>query len=162
MLAHLKDADYRMDYLKEYLESALWDQFSKEGRGLAVKWMEQNGQFLHPNASLQLEIDPDLTAIGMAFDNSEFFDRTIADLRAGGEPAIRARRLLERYVPPGPKDGGAEQWAAWWAENKEYAFASDSGDYCWYIDPLAKARKISTSKLRGILRADEGSNFASR
>jgi hypothetical protein len=50
------------------------------------------------------------------FDRPEFFDRTIADLRLGGTAAERARRLLDRYAPVGPKKGSAAQWAAWWRE----------------------------------------------
>jgi hypothetical protein len=83
-------------------------------------------------------------------------------LRGSAAEAERARRLLERYVPRGPKGGNADQWAAWWQDNRPYLFASDSGDYCWYIDPLAKKRGIPTANLRGIKRADDGVLAATR
>lgn len=89
----------------------------------------------------------------MSFDKPEFFDSALVELRAGGTAANRARRLLDRYVPSGPKSGSADQWDAWWRENQAYALASDSGDYCWYIDPLKK-RGVPSDKLRGPMRAD--------
>lgn len=90
----------------------------------------------------------------MPFDDPTFLDKTITDLKAGGPNAERARRLLARYVPCGPVKGTAEAWVAWWKESKPYAFASDSGDFCWYIDPLAKGRGMASAVLRGPARAD--------
>ncbi len=74
--------------------------------------------------------------------------------RAGGAGTERAKRLLERYAPPGPKGANPDQWGNWWQANKPYAFASDSSDYCWYIDPLAKKRSTPVTDLRGPRRAD--------
>jgi hypothetical protein len=93
-------------------------------------------------------------ASGVPFDKPEFFERTLHDLRAGGTDAQRAKRLLERYAPSGPKAADPEQWSNWWQANKPYAFASDSSDYCWYIDSLAKKRGTPTTDLRGPKRAD--------
>jgi hypothetical protein len=146
----------------------LWTKLSPLGREKIVEWFEQNELFLHPEDShrvvplgqssmkklIQLEIDEDLVALGVSFDNPEFLDKTVAGLSAGGTAAVRARRLLDRYVPAGPNSGVADQWTAWWRENRPYAFASDLGDYCWYIDPLAKKRGVPTSELRGPKRAD--------
>jgi hypothetical protein len=93
--------------------------------------------------------------LGISFDDGQFFNRTFAGLTVGAEPGARARRLLERYVPTGPKSGQAAEWNSWWKENRAYLFASDAGDYRWYIDPLAKKRGVPSSELRGPKRADQ-------
>jgi hypothetical protein len=118
-------------------------------------WAEKKAQFLHPNGDQKLEIDEDLAAFGVPFDQPEFFDKTIAALRSDDVAQVeRARRLLGRYVSIGPPNAGADEWAAWWTANRPYLFASDSSDYCWYIDPLAKKRSIPSRDLRGTERAD--------
>lgn len=114
----------------------------------------QERQFLHPDENQKLVIDEDLKAIGRPFDQPQFFEKTIAALKGSAVEAERARRLLERYVPCGPKGGGVDQWTSWWQGNRPYLFASDAGDYCWYIDPLARKRGIPTAELRGSKRAD--------
>ena len=111
-------------------------------------------RFLHPDQNQKLVIDEDLKALSVAFDQPEFFDKAIAALKGTPAEAERAARLLQRYVPCGPKQGGTEQWSEWWRANLPFLFASDSGDYRWYIDPLAKKRGIPTVELRGIKRAD--------
>jgi len=150
----LRNPDYKMEWVKEMITPELWTKVSPLGREKMAEWFDQNKAFLYPTTNHQLEIDQDLVALGVSFDKSEFFDKAIAELGATGTAAEGARRLLERYCPAGPMNGTADQWAAWWRENKPYAFASDSGDYCWYIDPLAKKRGVPTESLRGEKRAD--------
>jgi hypothetical protein len=65
--------------------------------------------------------------------------------------------MPNRYVPTGPKLGNADIWVNWWHENQPYVFASDAGEYRWYIDPLAKKRGVPTVEMRGSRRADPGS-----
>jgi hypothetical protein len=158
----LRNPERKTEWVKEFMTPELWTKLSPLGREKMAEWFDQNKAFLHPNTNHQLELDEDLVALGVAFDRPEFFDRALAGLRAGGDTATRARRLLERYVPCGPRGGSADQWDAWWGENQSYAFASDSGDYCWYIDPLAKKRGIPTDKLRGPMRADAMKTTAGR
>jgi hypothetical protein len=122
--------------------------------------VEQNGKFLHPDANQQLELDTDLEAFGLAFDQREFLVKAIGALRETGPAAERAERLLHRYVPCGPAHASPEQWTAWLKETEPYLFASDSGDYCWYIDPLAKTRGVTSNELRGPKRADSISSVA--
>ena len=94
--------------------------------------------------------------VGGKFLQPEFFDKSIADLRSEDSVIVgRAQRLLERYVPIGPGFGDAIAWASWWKENQRFAFASDAGDYRWYIDPLAKKRGVPSSELRGPKRASQ-------
>jgi hypothetical protein len=138
----------------EEIAPELWVFLKSMPREKIIQWDADNVKFLHPNSDQQLEIDPDLLALGTPFDAPAFFDKVVAGLRAGGSEAERSRRLLGRYVPAAPKQGSADDCAAWWRENRPYLFASDSSDYCWYIDPLAKQRKVPTSDLRGPKRAD--------
>ena len=107
-------------------------------------------------------LDQDLVALGVAFDDPEFFTRIIADLRAGGAQAERAQRLLHRYVPCGPSETTADAWAFWWTSERPYLFASDAGDYCWYVDPLAKKRSVPSKDLRGPRRSDSSSAVAAK
>lgn len=150
----LRNPKYQVEWVKEMMTPELWAKVSPLDREKMADWFDQNKAFLHPNTNQQLELDRDLMELGVAFDQPEFFDKTLAGLRAGGDTAKRARQLLDRYVPCGPKGGSAVEWDAWKQENQKYLFASDSGDYGWYIDPLAKKRGISTDKLRGPMRAD--------
>ena len=150
----LRNPDYKVDLIKSVVAPELWTKVSALSREKMAEWFDQNQAFLHPNSDHKFEMDPDLVALGVAFDRPEFFDKTLADLRRGGPAAERAGRLLDRYVSVGPRNGSADQWTAWWRENQAYAFASDGGDYCWYIDPLAKKRRVPTHDLRGSKRAN--------
>jgi hypothetical protein len=150
----LRNPEYQLDWIKQDISSELWSKLMPLGREKMAEWVDHDGQFLHPGANLQLELDEDLVALGVPFDKPDFFERTIHDLRAGGAEAERAKRLLERYAPSGPKGANPDQWANWWQANKPYAFASDSSDYCWYIDTLAKKRSTPVTDLRGPRRAD--------
>ena len=150
----MRNPEYKVEFVKGIIAPALWAKVSSTSREKMIEWFDQNQQFLHPNGEYKLEIDEDLAALGVPFDRPEFFDKTLADLRVGGTVATRAQQLLNRYASIGPKNGTADQWAAWWRENKPYAFASDASDYCWYVDPLAKKRGVPSSELRGAKRAD--------
>jgi hypothetical protein len=158
----LRNPEYKLDWVKDVIAPDLWTKVSSLDREKMAEWFDQNKIFLHPNARQQFEIDEDLQAIKMGFDKPEFFEKTSADLRGDEAAASRARRLLNRYASIGPKDGTPEQWQAWWKENQPYAFASDAGDYCWYIDPLAKSRGIPSNELRGPKRADPTKATAAR
>jgi len=71
------------------------------------------------------------------------------------QPAQSTRRpLASFYAPDGPGGSGSrDEWTVWLSGNRPYLFFSDTGGYRWYADPLAKARKIPTEKLRGSDRA---------
>jgi hypothetical protein len=147
---------YRIDFVKEILAPEVWEDLAKlPDRESMAKRAEEISRFLHPNREQRLAIDEDLAAWNIAFDQPEFFDKAIAGLRSD-DPAAKARaaRLLGRYVPDGAGGDSADAWGAWWKENKPYAFASDGGDYRWYIDPLAKKRGVPASEMRGPRRAD--------
>jgi hypothetical protein len=153
----LRNPEYSIDSCKNMLAPETWKTLSKRpDRETMAKWADENAQFLHPNHDQLLEIDDDLAASGVRFDQPEFFEKVLADLRSEARVLVgRAQRLLERYVPIGPSAGDSNLWASWWQENQRFAFASDAGDYRWYIDPLAKKRGVPISELRGPKRASQ-------
>jgi hypothetical protein len=152
----LRNLDYQSDSVKEILTAAIWDELSQlPNRDDMADWCDRNSKFFHPTPTHKLEIDEDLVALGLPFDAPEFVAKNLSDLRSSNaERAARAVRLLKRYVPIGPSTSDAEAWSKWWQENETFAFASDSSDYRWYVDPLAKQRGVPSKKLRGPLRGD--------
>jgi hypothetical protein len=153
----LRNPEYSMESCKNLLAPEIWKTLSKRpDREMMARWADENARFLHPNHDQLLEIDDDLVALGVQFDQPEFFDKMLADLRSNDSILVgRARRLLGRYVPIGPDGGDPDAWASWWKENQPFAFASDAGDYRWYVDPLAKKRGVPTSVVRGPKRASQ-------
>jgi hypothetical protein len=124
------------------------------------KWYSENRQYLHPSSSPQgkLDLDEDARALSIPIDRPEFFEKCISALE--GSNAASAKTLLSRYAPLARRESAAD-WKKWFAENKEYLFFSDQGDYRWYIDPLAKKRGVPSAQLRGVLRASITSTVAS-
>jgi len=155
---NLRNPQFQVEWFKENFSPELWAKMSPLGREKMAEWADQNSKFLHPNSKQELELDEDLLALGVPFDEEDFFAKTIVELRGSGAAAERAQRLLQRYVPIGPNKDGAEEWAAWWKSNQPYVFASDAGDYRWYIDPLFEETR---SSLQGIARS-ETRRFCSR
>jgi hypothetical protein len=162
ILRRMRVPEFQFAWFKENFKPELWAMLQSMGREQATAWADQNSKFLHPDSVQQLEIDEDLRAIDVTFDTQEFFTRTLADLRAGGSAGERALRLLHRYVPCGPTQTTPDAWANWWNAQRPYLFASDAGDYRWYIDPLAKKRGIPSAELRGSQRADTVSTVAGK
>ena len=153
----LRNPEYPLDSCKSLLAPETWKTLSQRpDRDLMAQWADENARFLHPNRDQLLEIDDDLLGSGVKFDQPEFFDKVIADLRSKDSALVsRAQRLLERYVPSGPRAGDPDAWASWWKENQPFAFASDDGDYRWYIDSLAKKRGVPCRAMRGPKRASQ-------
>jgi hypothetical protein len=152
----LRNPEFPVDAVKDLVAAEIWETLSAlPNRERMAEWAAANAKVFHPNNDQKLEINEDLVAFDVSFDQAEFFEKTFAALRSNDTATVaRARRLLARYVPTGPKVGGVDVWIAWWKENQPYAFACDEGDYRWYIDPLAKKRGVPTSDLRGSKRAD--------
>jgi hypothetical protein len=153
----LRNPEYRDESIKSMLSPETWITLAKlPDRETMARWADENARFLHPNSDQVLELDDDLVACGVTFDQPEFFDKVLADLSSEeSSVAARAQRLLERYVPIGPTGNDPKAWRSWWKENQQFAFACDGGDYRWYIDPLARKRGIASSELRGPKRATQ-------
>jgi hypothetical protein len=158
----LRNPEYPVNFVKDMLTPKTWEQISAKGeREKMAEWADAHGPYLYPNAERKLEIDDDLVGLGMPFDDAAFMETAILHLKSKDPAAAaRSRRLLARYVPCGPKSESATDWNAWWQENQAFLFSSDSDDYRWYVDPLAKARGISTNDLRGFKRRDVAGDAA--
>jgi len=153
----LRNPSYSVDFGKDVVAPEVWEELSKlPDREAMARWADEHARFFYPDAAQLLAVDEDLVALNVSFDQPEFFDKAIGGLRAR-DTATRARavRLLKRYVPMGPQSDAADSWDLWWKENRAFAFASDAGDYRWYIDSLAKKRGVPTGELRGARRADQ-------
>jgi hypothetical protein len=60
----------------------VWEKLSKlPDREAMARWADEHSRFFYPDGSQQLALDEDLVALNVAFDQSEFFDRVLADLR---------------------------------------------------------------------------------
>jgi hypothetical protein len=153
----LRNPEYPDDFVKDLLTPKTWEQISAQsGREKMAEWAESHAAYLYPGPERKLEIDDDLVRVGLAFDDPAFISTAISNLRStDSEKVARARRLLKRYVPCGPKSDEPIAWEAWWKENQPFLFASDADDYRWYVDPLAKDRDIPTKELRGFERRDK-------
>ena len=96
-----------------------------------TEWCNQNADYFFPAQDQLLGIDEDLRALMTPFDSPAFFDGVLSHLEAQDNRSRElARRLLDRYVPCGPgPQADAGQWRDWYAGNKPYLFALDTGDY---------------------------------
>ncbi len=118
-------------------------------------WYRKHRDFLRADAAAKgaLVLDEDAQALGVPPNQPAFFPAALEALKAGGDRAARATRLLRRYAPDGPAEADLAAWQRWWSDNEPYEFFSEAGWYRWYTDPLARKRGIPTAKLRGAARA---------
>ncbi len=162
VLSRLKGPDGGVPDIARMVTSKVFSEIQNLGLKERLAWWQSSGRFLHPNPEGELTVDRQLAGLGVPFDTPAFFEKAIAGLKAGGQAARRDRALLVRYAPEGSADGSAVAWRRWWSENRPYVFPLEIGSYRWYIDPLAKARGIPTSQLRGAERADVDGSLAPR
>jgi|GEM_PF-1157319 hypothetical protein len=160
----LRNTHYPEDFVKDLLTPKTWEQVSAQGgRERMAEWADAHAAYLYPGPERKLEIDNDLVRVGLAFDDAAFIETAISHLKSTeAETADRARRLLKRYVPCGPKSDEPTAWKAWWKENQSFLFASDADDYRWYVDQLAKDRDIPTKQLRGFMRRDKAAGESAK
>ncbi len=131
MVRHLRNPDFYIEWVALDVEPSLWAKIAPpDATNLAAtaknvmdhtpfvmppaerekmaKWFEQNGKFLHPLPDLRLDLDADLEALGVPFDDPTFLDKTITDLK-GRWPECGARAAVVGAlcaVRSGEGDGG--------------------------------------------------------
>ena len=97
----LRDSDYSIDSCKSLLAPETWKMVSKRpDREAMAKWADENARFLHPNRNQLLEIDDDLLSSGVSFDQPEFFDKVLADLRSEDRALVGRARLCSSVTFP--------------------------------------------------------------
>ncbi len=140
-------------YLGLYLTVEAKSQVEEMDRDTLAAWFAENRGFLRANDEGKYSIDTQAKQFGLAVDTHEFVQTAILATAQDFERAEMARDLLERYLHIGPKDAAdSAAWQQWYADNKDYLFFSDTGGFCWLIDPLAKRKAIPTDRLRGAAR----------
>ena len=143
------------DYLRSNFDQKTLADAGVKDRASFAKWYPTVQGYLRPDSIARMRIDDDALAVKVRPGRPELFDWAIAALGRPGEDGLRARRMLERYVPDGPgREAASQAWADWWTANADYLFFGEVGGYRWYIDPLARARGVPSARLRGPLRAD--------
>jgi len=150
--------DYQVAWVLDMFEPKPRALLANAGdRAQQAEWCKERSRYFYAAQEHLLGIDEDLQQLMIPFDAPEFFDRVLSGLDASdAKVAERSRRLLARYVPCGPgQQATGSQWRKWHVDNHSYLFALDTGDYRWYIDPLAKKRQTPSSELRGPLRVDQ-------
>jgi hypothetical protein len=142
-----------IDTLKYFMTAATFQEM-KDQKGAEISdWFRRVRDYLHADAKGLLLVDVEAQSFGVPPATPAFLETAIADLSKRDRQST-ARKLLNRYVPDGPgREAPPEAWRVWWSQNKPYLFFSDTGGFRWYVDPLARARRIPTSELRGPARA---------
>ncbi len=148
----LKNDKYQLEWVDQAISPSVVRSALTREEYLA--WFRENSRYLHPGADGLLQWDGEAKALQIDYTTSGLFEQGIAAMRQPGTQQ-QAATLLQRYAPEGPSSDDADLWAAWYDENKPYLFYSEWGSYRWYIDPLAKARGVPSSELRGPARADQ-------
>src|SRR5262249_11483500 len=142
------------EYVKWFSTDELYKALRGKSRDELGEWFRENRPWIRAGAEGTLMLDEEARDFGTSAADPAFFDKAIRALVDTGDRGDLARKLLGRYAPEGPgEESSRDKWIAWHAENRAYLFFSDTGGYRWYVDPLAKARKIPTEKLRGSDRA---------
>jgi hypothetical protein len=152
-LAKSKTRDLK-EYLKYYSSDELFKELKGKSREELGAWFHENRPWIRAGEKGGLMLDEEARDFGTGPADPAFFDKAIGALGDPGDRAELAGKLLGRYAPDGPREESSRgEWTAWHAEHRPYLFFSDTGGYRWYVDPLARARKIPTEKLRGSDRA---------
>ena len=102
----LRVPSYSTDFGKDVVATGVWAEVSKlSDREAMAKWADDHSRFFYPDGEQRLAIDEDLAALNIAFDQPEFFEKTLAGLpsqdaavKGRGSPAqaIRADGSEER------------------------------------------------------------------
>jgi hypothetical protein len=111
------------------------------------RWLQENRPYLCAEGRV-FRVDALAKEMAMPNHKRNIIEKCIANLREDRDVG-RSVEELERYT--GRKDLGAsaKAWQAWYDENRDYLFFSDTEGSRFLIDEQAKAKGIPTEKLRG-------------
>lgn len=117
------------------------------------RWATERAPYLHITGEPQvLGVDQTLLQAGITYDSAEFLSLVQTGL-CSAQPQIAAR-LLATYLPDCPTNLPPAEQAAWIERHRGVLFATDLGNYRWYVDSLAFARGVTSADCRGPARRD--------
>ena len=141
-------------YLDWFFAGKIRKMMQGKTRDELATWYLSTRGFLRADKRAKFIVDEEAKEFGIPPDSPKFIPAAIASWKEAAKEDDLGRRLLTRYVPVGPgEDASPEQWQGWWNDNKRYLFFSDTGGFHWFVDPLAKRRRIPTRDLCGPMRA---------
>lgn len=142
-------------YLSAYLAPPLYEELKGHSREELNAWFVKVEPFIALDDTGKFVIDLDAQRLGLMPAKIEFFESALIMLEQPGADHSTVYALLKRYVSDGPAgdvtstdNKWVAEWRQWLAENRDYLFFSDSGGFRWYIDRLAKRKRIPTQQLQ--------------
>ena len=119
------------EYVKQR-EPKLYHVFGADADEYA-RYYDRNLPFFRPDESgYHLDIDEELRALGYGNNDIRMLDNAISLLEQGGLDAPIAKTVLERYTLC--RFDTPAQWRAWFNENKDNLFFTESGGYVWLVN----------------------------
>ena len=96
---------YPTDFGKDVVAVGVWAEVSKlTDREAMAKWADDHSRFFYPDGEQRLAIDEDLAALNIAFDQPEFFVKTVADLRRKTRPQRLGDSPAQAIRADGPEE----------------------------------------------------------
>lgn len=119
------------EYVKQR-EPKLYHVFGADADEYA-RYYDRNLPYFYPDESgYHLDIDEELRALGYGSNDIRMLDNAISLLEQGGLDAPTAKTVLERYTLC--RFDSPAQWRAWFNENKDKLFFTESGGYLWLVN----------------------------
>ena len=119
--------------LQRTFGAELVTQFKGDVDGLE-EYVTENLAYMRTISRMEVRVDVDAQAVGIANNNIALLERAIALLdHADAQQGALGQRLLERYTDR-TFDAPA-QWSQWLKDNRDRMFFSDVGGFRWYVMP---------------------------
>ncbi|HPD47408.1 MAG TPA: hypothetical protein P5279_09795 [Anaerohalosphaeraceae bacterium] len=142
MLAEFQSKGF-LGTLKQYLPRG----FNKKSWQEIVEWADANRPYLRAEGRIY-EVDEFAKEAGIPNHSMRILEYCISNLRQGRD-VKKSLETLTRYTGQQPVPPSADAWQAWYEENRDYLFFSDTDGYRFIIDTQAKTKKIPSRELRG-------------
>ncbi|MFC1530527.1 hypothetical protein ACFL6R_07445, partial [Gemmatimonadota bacterium] len=127
----LAEGDARGYYAGRF-DPALLAETDSSGTLLAEIFAE-NMEYVRLDDDRRWTIDEDARELGISNRSPELIETCIDLLDGDGAESARARRLLDRYTEEDVS--GASEWQAWYRENRQRLYFTDTGGYLFKVRP---------------------------